>query len=94
VRGPDQGEIAVRPGRTIAWTAFGDGPPLLLVNGYAVPTAIVHGGLDTVVLPDNAEVLARFHPGATVEIRPACAHAVMAQEPEPVSEAILAATAG
>jgi pimeloyl-ACP methyl ester carboxylesterase len=59
-----------------------------------VPTAIVHGGLDTVVPPGNAEVLARFHPGATVEIRPLCAHAAMAQEPEPVSAAILAATAG
>jgi pimeloyl-ACP methyl ester carboxylesterase len=58
-----------------------------------LPTAIVHGGLDPVVPPGNAEVLARFHPRATVAIRPACAHAPMAQEPEAVGEAILAATA-
>jgi 3-oxoadipate enol-lactonase len=57
-----------------------------------VPTAIVHGGLDTVVPPGNAEVLAHVHPGATVELRPACAHAPMAQEPEAVAAAILAAT--
>jgi pimeloyl-ACP methyl ester carboxylesterase len=45
-----------------------------------------------VVPPGNAEVLARVHPGATVEVRPACAHAPMAQEPEAVAAAILAAT--
>ncbi|HKZ13241.1 MAG TPA: alpha/beta hydrolase [Solirubrobacterales bacterium] len=69
-------------------------PEPLPVLDPPVPTAIVHGGVDTVVPPGNAEVLARVHPGSTVEIRPACAHAVMAQEPEPVAEAILAATAG
>jgi pimeloyl-ACP methyl ester carboxylesterase len=68
-------------------------PESLPVLDPPVPTAIVHGGVDTVVPPGNAEVLARFHPGATVEIRPACAHAAMAQEPEVVAEAILAATA-
>ena len=69
-------------------------PESLPVLDPPVPTAIVHGGADTVVPPGNAEVLARFHPGATVEIRPACAHAPMAQEPEAVAEAILAASAG
>jgi pimeloyl-ACP methyl ester carboxylesterase len=69
-------------------------PQSLPVLDPPVPTAIVHGGADTVVLPGNAEVLARFHPGATVEIRPSCAHAPMAQEPEAVAEAILAATLG
>jgi pimeloyl-ACP methyl ester carboxylesterase len=69
-------------------------PESLPVLDPPVPTAIVHGGADTVVPPGNAEVLARFHPGATVEIRPLCAHAPMAQEPEAVAEAILAATAG
>ncbi|HTT95056.1 MAG TPA: alpha/beta hydrolase [Solirubrobacterales bacterium] len=69
-------------------------PASLTVLDPPVPTAIVHGGADTVVPPDNAAVLARFHPGARVEIRPACAHAPMAQEPEPVAAAILAATAG
>jgi 3-oxoadipate enol-lactonase len=72
-----------------AWHGRNDS---LSVLDPPVPTAIVHGGLDTVVPPDNAEVLARFHPEASVEIRPACAHAVMAQDPEAVAEAILAAT--
>ncbi|MBS1887675.1 MAG: alpha/beta hydrolase [Actinobacteria bacterium] len=56
-----------------------------------VPTAVVHGGLDTLVPPANAEVLARFHPGATVTILPDCAHAPMAQEPGAVAAAITAA---
>jgi pimeloyl-ACP methyl ester carboxylesterase len=56
-----------------------------------VPTAIVHGGADTVVPPGNAEVLAGVHPGATVTILPECAHAPMAQEPEAAAEAIVAA---
>jgi pimeloyl-ACP methyl ester carboxylesterase len=55
-----------------------------------VPTAVVHGGSDTVVPPGNAEVLARFHPGATVTVLPGCAHAPMAQEPAAVAEAIIA----
>jgi pimeloyl-ACP methyl ester carboxylesterase len=56
-----------------------------------VPTAIVHGGSDTVVPPGNAEVLAAAHPGATVTILSDCAHAPMAQEPEAAAEAIVAA---
>jgi pimeloyl-ACP methyl ester carboxylesterase len=69
-------------------------PTPLPVLDPPLPTAIVHGGLDTVVPPGNAAVLAGVHPKATVEIRPACAHAVMAQEPEAVAATILAATAG
>lgn len=56
-----------------------------------VPTAIVHGGADTVVPPGNAEALGRFHPGASVTVLPGCAHAPMAQEPGAVAEAIIAA---
>lgn len=74
----------------IAWHGR---PGALAPTDPALPVAVVHGGADLVVPPGNAEVLARFHPGATVEIRPACAHAPMAQEPEPVAAAILAATA-
>jgi pimeloyl-ACP methyl ester carboxylesterase len=66
-------------------------PTALSVLDPAVPTAIVHGGSDTVVPPGNAEVLARFHPGATVTVLPGCAHAPMAQEPAAVAEAIIAA---
>jgi 3-oxoadipate enol-lactonase len=58
-----------------------------------LPTAIAHGGADTVVAPGNAAVLAHFHPGAEVTILPECAHAPMAQEPIAVAEAILAVAA-
>ena len=53
---------------------------------------VIHGGKDTVVPPANAEVLARFHPGARIEIRPDCAHAPMGQEADAVAAAILATT--
>lgn len=66
-------------------------PTPLSVLDPPVPTAIVHGGADTVVPPGNAEALARFHPGASVTVLPGCAHAPMAQEPGAVAEAIIAA---
>lgn len=65
-------------------------PTALPVLDPAVPTAIVHGGSDTVVPPGNAEALARFHPGASVTLLPDCAHAPMAQEPAAAAEAIIA----
>jgi pimeloyl-ACP methyl ester carboxylesterase len=34
-----EGLVEVGPGREIAWTAVGDGPPLLLLNGYAATGA-------------------------------------------------------
>jgi pimeloyl-ACP methyl ester carboxylesterase len=67
-----------------------DRPTSLPVLDPAVPTAIVHGGSDTVVPPGNAEALARLHPGARVTVLPECAHAPMAQEPAAVAEAIIA----
>ncbi|MBS1846244.1 MAG: alpha/beta hydrolase [Actinobacteria bacterium] len=66
-------------------------PTSLPVLDPPVPTAVVHGGADTVVPPGNAEALARFHPGASVAVLPDCAHAPMAQEPEAAVEAIVAA---
>jgi len=39
VSGEEAGTVEVRPGRQIAWRAFGDGPPLLLINGYAATGA-------------------------------------------------------
>ncbi len=66
-------------------------PGSLSVLDPAVPTAVVHGGSDTVVPPGNAAALARFHPGASVTVLPDCAHAPMAQEPTAVAEAIIAA---
>jgi pimeloyl-ACP methyl ester carboxylesterase len=66
-------------------------PTSLPVLDPPVPTAIVHGGADTVVPPANAAALARFHPGASVTLLPGCAHAPMAQKPGAVAEAIIAA---
>jgi pimeloyl-ACP methyl ester carboxylesterase len=65
-------------------------PTLLPPIDPGLPTLVVHGGSDTVVPPANADVLARSHPGARVEILPECAHAPMAQEPEAVAAAIFA----
>ena len=53
--GIDGGELETRPGRTIAWTVVGDGPPLLLLNGYAATGA----DWDPVFLG----ALAAHHPG-------------------------------
>jgi pimeloyl-ACP methyl ester carboxylesterase len=75
-----------------ALVAWHGRPSALAPAAPSLPVAVVHGGVDTVVPPANAEVLACFHLGATVEIRRACAHAPMAQEPEQVAAAILAAT--
>lgn len=66
-------------------------PSSLPVLDPPVPTAVVHGGSDTVVPPGNAEAVARFHPGASVTLLPECAHAPMAQEPGAAAEAIIAA---
>lgn len=74
-----------------ALVAWHGRPTSLPVLDPPVPTAVVHGGRDTVVPPANAAVLARFHPGATVTTLPDCAHAPMAQEPEAVADAIIAA---
>jgi pimeloyl-ACP methyl ester carboxylesterase len=65
-------------------------PTTLSVLDPPVPTAIVHGGSDSVVPPGNAEALAHFHPGAAITLLPDCAHAPMAQEPAAVAEAIIA----
>src|SRR5262249_26648767 len=65
-------------------------PSALTVLAPPIPTAVIHGGSDTVVPPANAEALARFHPGATVPILPECAQAPMAQEPTAAAEAIIA----
>ncbi len=74
-----------------ALVAWHGRPTSLPLADPTIPIAIVHGGSDTVIPPANAEILARFHPGATVEILDGCAHAPMAQEPAAVAEAIFAA---
>ena len=70
-----------------------DRPSSLTSLEPPLPTAVVQGGVDTVVAPANAAVLAHLHPGAEVTILPDCAHAPMAQEPTAVADAILAAAA-
>jgi pimeloyl-ACP methyl ester carboxylesterase len=67
-------------------------PHSLPLSDAGIPVTVVHGSVDTVVPPGNAEVLARFHPGARVTIVPGCAHAPMALEPDAVAAAILATT--
>ncbi len=56
----------------------------------AIPTVVIHGTEDVVIPAANAESLARHWPGARVERIAGSAHAVMAQEPQRVSTAILA----
>ncbi len=51
---------------------------------------VVHGGEDVVIPAANAERLAARWPGARVELVEGAAHAVMAQEPLRVAEAIVA----
>jgi len=72
-----------------ALAAWHGRPTSLPPTDPGLPVAIVHGGLDRVVPPGNAEVLARFHPGAEILVLPDSAHAVMAQEPEAVAAALL-----
>jgi 3-oxoadipate enol-lactonase len=45
------------------------------------PTLVLHGELDEVIPPANAEALAAHWPGAKVELFSGCGHALMAQEP-------------
>ena len=47
----------------------------------APPTVVVHGSLDVVIPPANANALAASWPGARVELLDGCGHALMAQEP-------------
>jgi 3-oxoadipate enol-lactonase len=73
-----------------ALVAWHGRPTALEPIASGTPTVVLHGGLDTVVPPGNANVVARVHPEATVRIFEGCAHAPIGQEPEAVAEAILA----
>ncbi len=52
------------------------------------PTLVIHGDLDQVIPPANAEPLAARWPGARVELFPGCGHALMAQEPQRIADLI------
>lgn len=56
--------------------------------GQAAPAIVLHGEEDVVIPAANAPLLASRWPGAAVETFPACGHAVMAQEPVQVADAI------
>jgi pimeloyl-ACP methyl ester carboxylesterase len=68
------GMLEARPGSRITWTVVGQGPPLLLLNGYAATGAdwdpVFIGALAAhhqVICPDNIGLGAsRLAPGATV----------------------------
>jgi pimeloyl-ACP methyl ester carboxylesterase len=72
------------------WHREGAGDP---GAGEMPPTVVVHGEEDVVIPVANAEPLARRWPGARVELVPAAAHAVMAQDPRRVAAAIVSASA-
>jgi 3-oxoadipate enol-lactonase len=52
------------------------------------PTLVIHGNLDQVIPPANAEPLAARWPGARIELFPGCGHALMAQEPQRIADLI------
>lgn len=57
------------------------------------PAVVIHGEEDMLIPPANATPLAARWPEAKVELIPGAPHAVMAQEPQRVAAAILAALA-
>jgi 3-oxoadipate enol-lactonase len=56
----------------------------------ATPTLVMHGDLDVVIPPANAQALATRWPGAQVELFAGCGHALMAQEPQRIAALIQA----
>jgi pimeloyl-ACP methyl ester carboxylesterase len=58
------------------------------------PVLVVHGELDQVIPPANAEALAERWPGARVELFADCGHALMAQEPRRIVDLIRATSQG
>lgn len=63
---------------TLPWTRFDDLPQL------HVPTLVVHGELDRLVLPDNGRLLAERIPGAELTVVPDANHVLMTDQPEQV----------
>ncbi|HET6999334.1 MAG TPA: alpha/beta hydrolase [Solirubrobacterales bacterium] len=57
-------------------------------DGVPPPTLVIHGELDQVIPPANAEPLAARWPGAQIEVFPGCGHALMAQQPQRIADLI------
>jgi 3-oxoadipate enol-lactonase len=53
-----------------------------LLERIAAPTLILHGTLDTVIDPRNAEVIARRIPGSRVKLFEGCGHLLFWEQPE------------
>ena len=60
------------------------------LGGVSVPTLVIHGETDALVPPDNARILARAIPQATLVMLPRASHIFMTDQFEPASQAILA----
>jgi pimeloyl-ACP methyl ester carboxylesterase len=52
------------------------------LSHIAAPTLVVHGGQDVLQSPRNAEVLARWIPGAEMRVWPEAGHLYVTDEPE------------
>jgi pimeloyl-ACP methyl ester carboxylesterase len=63
---------------TFSWTRFEDLPSV------TVPTLVVHGELDRLVLPDNGRLVAERLPGADFVLVPDANHLLMTDQPERV----------
>lgn len=53
------------------------------------PTLVIHGGMDVVVPPEHAEMLAAGIPDARLHMLPGVGHLPLTEEPDGVSRAIL-----
>jgi pimeloyl-ACP methyl ester carboxylesterase len=71
-----------------AMAAWHKGEDVGAASPETPPTLVVHGGEDVVIPAANAVLLAARWPGARVELVEGAAHAVMAQEPQRVADAI------
>lgn len=68
---------------TIPWSRHDDLP------GLTVPTLVVHGELDALVLPENGRIIADRIPGAELVTVPAANHLLMSDQPERVAEVLV-----
>lgn len=68
---------------TLPWTRMED------LGNLRVPTLVLHGELDRLCLPANAETLAARIPGAELVLVPDANHLLMTDQPEHVSKVLL-----
>jgi 3-oxoadipate enol-lactonase len=68
---------------TLPWTRWDDLP------GITVPTLVLHGELDRLCLPANADMLAERIPGAELVMVPDANHVLTTDQPEQVAKIML-----